>query len=382
LVNKLFKELKEAGNTVLVVEHDPDVIKIADHIIDIGPNAGTKGGEIVYQGSYEGLKNSNTLTGKFLNTPNKRQNPLRKSEEYFQITNATANNLKNISVDIPKKIFVCITGVAGSGKSSLIHEEFVKRNPESIVLDQSPVGQSERSNSATYTGVFDLIRKEFAKANKVSSSLFSFNSKGACPKCNGLGYITIDMAFLDSVKSKCEECDGKRYSKEVLKYTYKGKNIFDVLELTINQAYDFFKSAEIQSKLKLLIEVGLGYLKLGQPLSTLSGGECQRVKLASELHKQGNIYIMDEPTTGLHMSDIKKIIDLMNKLVDNGNSLIVIEHNLDVINNSDWTIDIGREGGIAGGELIFEGTPDQITDCEDSYTGKYLNDYRKRKYEC
>ncbi len=382
LVNELFKELKEAGNSVLVVEHDPDVIKIADHIIDIGPYAGAKGGEVVYQGNYDGLIKSYTLTGKFLNTQIERQKPLRSSEEFFLITNATANNLKNITVKIPKKIFVCVTGVAGSGKSSLIHNEFVKRNPKSIVIDQSPVGQSERSNSATYTGVFDLIREEFAKVNKVSSSLFSFNSKGACPKCNGLGYITIDMAFLDSVKSKCEECEGKRYSKDVLKYAYKRKNIFEVLELTINQAYEFFESVEIQSKLKLLIEVGLGYLKLGQPLSTLSGGECQRVKLASELHKQGNIYIMDEPTTGLHMSDIKKIIDLMNKLVDNGNSLIVIEHNLDVINNSDWIIDIGREGGIAGGELIFEGTPDQITDCEDSYTGKYLNDYRKRKYEC
>ena len=382
LVNELFKELKEAGNTVLVVEHDPDVIKIADHIIDIGPNAGTKGGEIVYQGSYEGLKESDTLTGEFLNSPIKRQNPIRKSDDYFNVSNATANNLKNISVDIPKKIFVCITGVAGSGKSSLIHKEFVKKNPEPIVIDQSPVGQSERSNSATYTGVFDLIRKEFAKVNNVSSSLFSFNSKGACPKCNGLGYITIDMAFLDSVKSKCEECDGKRYSKEVLKYKLKEKSIFDILELTINQAYDFFKNSEIQSKLRLLIDVGLGYLKLGQPLSTLSGGECQRVKLASELHKQGNIYIMDEPTTGLHMSDIKKIIELMNKLVDNGNSLIVIEHNLDVINNSDWIIDIGREGGIAGGELIFEGTPGQIIDCEESYTGKYLKDYRQRKYEC
>jgi len=378
LVNELFKELKEAGNTILVVEHDPDVIKIADHIIDIGPNAGSKGGEIVYQGSFEGLQKSNTLTGKFLSAPIERRNPFRKLSAHFEITNATANNLKNISVNIPKNIFVCVTGVAGSGKSSLIHKEFVRENPESIVVDQSPVGQSERSNSATYTGVFDLIRKEFAKKNGISSSLFSFNSKGACPKCNGLGYITIDMAFLDSVKSKCEECDGKRYSKEVLVYKYNEKNIFEVLELTINQVYQFFENSEIQSKLRLLIDVGLGYLKLGQPLSTLSGGECQRVKLASELHKQGNIYIMDEPTTGLHMSDIKKIIELMNKLVDNGNSLIVIEHNLDVINNSDWIIDIGLEGGIAGGELIFEGTPDQIIDCEISYTGKYLKDYRQR----
>lgn len=378
LINQLFKQLKKAGNTILVVEHDPDVIKIADHVIDIGPNAGSKGGKIVYQGSFEGLQKSNTLTGKFLSSPIEKRNLFRKSSEYFEITNATSNNLKNISVNIPKNIFVCITGVAGSGKSSLIHKEFVRRNPESIVVDQSSVGQSERSNSATYTGVFELIRKEFAKTNRTSSSVFSFNSKGACSKCNGLGYITIDMAFLDSVKSKCEECDGKRYKKEVLKYKYKGINIFEVLELTINQAYKFFDNSKIQLKLKLLIDVGLGYLKLGQPLSTLSGGECQRVKLASELHKKGNIYIMDEPTTGLHMSDIKKIIQLMNKLVDNGNSLIVVEHNLDVINNSDWIIDIGPEGGINGGELIFEGMPDQIINCEKSYTGKYLKNYRQR----
>jgi len=378
LVNELFKQLKEAGNTVLVVEHDPDVIKIADHIVDFGPYAGAKGGQIVYQGSLEGLKKSGTLTGEFLNSPLKRINPIRKSKSHFQITNGTANNLKNISISIPKQIFVCITGVAGSGKSSLIHKEFLKKHSNSIVIDQSPVGQSERSNSATYTGVFDLIRKEFAKANKINASLFSFNSKGACTKCNGLGYITIDMAFLDSIKSKCEECEGKRFNKTVLKYNYKGKNIANVLNLTINQAYQFFDSPEIQTKLKLLIDVGLGYLQLGQPLSTLSGGECQRVKLASELHKNGNIYIMDEPTTGLHMSDIKIIVELMNTLVNNGNSLIVIEHNLDVINNSDWIIDIGPEGGGAGGELIFEGTPDEIIHCKKSYTGKYLNDYRHR----
>ena len=316
-----------------------------------------------------------SLTSKIFNKPILRKRSLRKSNEYFQICNATANNLKNLSLKIPKKLFVCITGVAGSGKSSLMHKEFVKKYPEAIIIDQSPVGQSDRSNSATYTGVFDLIRKEFAKCNDVSSSLFSFNSKGACPKCNGLGQITIDMAFLDSVKSKCEACNGKRYNNQVLKYHYQEKNIFEVLELTINQAYHFFIHAEIRSKLQLLLDVGLGYLKLGQALSTLSGGECQRVKLASELHQQGNIYIMDEPTTGLHMSDINKIIELMNKLVTNGNSLLVIEHNLDVINNADWIIDIGPEGGALGGELLFEGTPEQLISYEKSYTGKYLKKY-------
>ncbi|NLR91441.1 ATP-binding cassette domain-containing protein [Flammeovirga agarivorans] len=376
LVNELFKELKAGGNTVLIVEHDPDVIKIADHIIDIGPHAGVKGGKIMYQGDFKGLQRADTLTGKFLHTPIPKKEPIRNSNEYFTIEKATSNNLKNITVKIPKELFVCITGVAGSGKSSLIHQEFLKKNAKAIVIDQSPVGQSERSNSATYTGVFDLIRKVFAKQNKVSSALFSFNSKGACPKCNGLGYITIDMAFLDAVKSKCEECNGKRYNHEVLTYKYQGKNIHEVLELTIQQAYEFFAIKEIQLKLKLLIDVGLGYLKLGQPLSTLSGGECQRVKLASELHKEGNIYIMDEPTTGLHMSDIQKIIELMNQLVDNGNSLIVIEHNLDVINNADWIIDIGPEGGIAGGELVFEGTPDKIVLSKTSYTGRYLKEYK------
>jgi excinuclease UvrABC ATPase subunit len=371
----LFKDLKAAGNTVLVVEHDPDVIKIADHVIDIGPNAGYKGGEIVYQGDYEGLKSSNTLTGKFLNQKIETSKVKRERTGAFQITNAVANNLKNVSLKIPKNIFVCVTGVAGSGKSSLIHKEFVPQHKDVVLIDQSPVGQSERSNSATYTGVFDLIRKEFANANGVSSSLFSFNSKGACPKCKGLGYITIDMAFLDSVKSKCEECDGKRYRSEVLDYDYKGKNIAEVLDLTINQAYTLFDNQEIKERLRLLIDVGLGYLTLGQPLSSLSGGECQRVKLASELHKRGNIYVMDEPTTGLHMSDIDTIIKLMNKLVDNGNSLIVIEHNLDVINSSDWIIDIGPEGGIAGGDIVFEGKPEDIVNCKKSYTGKYLKEY-------
>lgn len=376
LVNELLIDLKKAGNTVLVVEHDPDIIKIADHIIDIGPHAGADGGQVVYQGSFANLKKSETLTGRFLSKSIKRISSLRQSNEYFEVSNANANNLKNITVNIPKKVFVCVTGVAGSGKSSLVHQEFVKRYPESIVIDQRPIGQSERSNSATYTGVFDLIREAFAQANKVSSSLFSFNAKGACHKCKGLGYTVIDMAFLDSIKSKCEACEGKRYNNEVLTYTINDKNIFDVLEMTISEAYIFFENPKIQSRLKLLIDVGLSYLKLGQALSTLSGGECQRVKLASELHKKGNIYIMDEPTTGLHMSDIKKIIELMNKLVENGNSLIVIEHNLDVINHADWIIDIGKEGGTCGGELVFEGTPEQIISCKKSYTGKYLKSYR------
>jgi len=375
LVNELLIKLKNQGNSVLVVEHDPDVIKIADEVVDIGPNAGINGGQIIYQGSYENLHHANTLTAKYLSASIAIKQNVRKSKTYFSIENAKANNLKNITVQIPKNILVCITGVAGSGKSSLIHKEFLRKYPQAIVVDQNPIGQSERSNPATYTGVFDLIRKEFAKANKVNAALFSFNSKGACPVCKGLGQITIDMAFLDSVKSTCEVCSGKRYKKDVLQYKLQNKSIVDVLELTINQANTFFKDYEIKNRLQLLIDVGLGYLKLGQSLSTLSGGECQRVKLVSELRKKGNVYILDEPTTGLHMSDIAKIKEIMNTIVDNGNSLIVIEHNLDVISDADWILDIGPEGGVAGGKLVFEGTPQEIVHCKMSHTGRYLSRY-------
>lgn len=377
LVNGLLKQLRDSGNSVLVVEHDPDVIKIADHIIDIGPKAGVKGGQVVFQGTFNELKENNTLTSQHLSSAVVLKQNVRQHRGYFYIKNATANNLKDISVNIPKNTLTCITGVAGSGKSSLIHKELLKTDNDAIVIDQNPVGQSERSNPATYTGVFDLIRKAFSKANKISAAQFSFNSNGACPVCKGLGYITIDMAFLDSVKSTCEECSGKRFKNEALKYKLHNKSIIDVLEMTINQAKTFFTDTEIQNRLKLLIEVGLGYLKLGQPLSTLSGGECQRIKLSSELQKKGNIYVLDEPTTGLHMSDINKIKEIMNRLVDNGNSLIVIEHNLDIISDSDWVIDIGPEGGIAGGEIIFEGTPTELISIEKSYTGKYLKEYTR-----
>ncbi|TKG94188.1 excinuclease ABC subunit UvrA [Puteibacter caeruleilacunae] len=375
LVNEHLKELRDGGNSVLVVEHDPDVIKIADHIIDIGPHAGVKGGQVVFEGTYADLQMADTLTAKHLSSKNKLKQDVRTSNQYCSIENATTNNLKDVSVDIPLNTLTCITGVAGSGKSTLIHKEFLENHQDAIVIDQNPVGQSERSNPATYTGVFDYIRKAFAKANKVSAALFSFNSTGACDNCKGLGYITIDMAFLDSVKSTCEECEGKRFKSDVLAYKYNGKTIVDVLEMTINQAKAFFTDTEIKDRLQMLVEVGLGYLKLGQPLSTLSGGECQRIKLASELQKKGNIYILDEPTTGLHMSDINKIKEIMNRLVDNGNSVIVIEHNLDVISDADWIIDMGPEGGIAGGKIVFEGTPNDIIKRTDSFTGQYLYQY-------
>lgn len=375
LVNDLLIALRDAGNTILVVEHDPDVIKIADHIVDMGPKAGRSGGKVVYQGSYEGLKKSNSLTGNMLKKGAPDKKTYRKAQEYFYIKDANDNNLKNVSVAIPKNIFTCITGVAGSGKSSLIHQAFLREYPDSIIIDQSPIGKSVRSNPATYTGVFDDIRKLFGSVNKVDPSLFSFNAKGACSKCKGVGFLKIDMAFLDPVKTQCEQCGGKRYNEKALVHLYKGKNIANVLDLTINEALQFFDQQSILKKLSLLEKVGVGYLSLGQSISTLSGGECQRVKLASELHKEGNIYILDEPTTGLHLSDISLIIKLFDELVDHGNTLIVIEHSLDIIHVADWIIDIGPEGGIAGGEVVFEGTPSEIKEHPTSYTGRFLKRY-------
>ncbi len=370
LVEMLFK-LKEKGNSVFVVEHDPDLIKNAEYLIDIGPKAGTFGGEIVYSGTFEGLKNSQGLTSKYLNkTP--EINARKKWKDFIEIKNASLHNLKNVSTKIPKGVLTCVTGVAGSGKSSLINEVFIKENSGAIIIDQSPVGKSSRSIPATYIGVFDLIRKEFANATNSNPSLFSFNSKGSCPKCNGLGTISIEMSFLDEVRITCDECNGKRYIEEVLKLKYKDKNIYEVLNMTIKELVDFFENKDIRRKLEILCKVGLDYLELGQPLSTLSGGECQRIKLASELHKKGNVYVMDEPTTGLHMADIDKLMKIIKDLVDNDNTVVVIEHNLDVAMQADWIIDLGPEGGSRGGEILFEGTPEELIKCEKSYTGRYL----------
>ncbi|REH48753.1 excinuclease ABC A subunit [Tenacibaculum gallaicum] len=376
LVADLLKELRSQGNTILMVEHDPDLIKIADHIVDMGPHAGSRGGEVVFQGSFDELLKAKTLTGTYINQKISVKKNFRNWSNYFEVNNATANNLKNINVKIPKGVFVCVTGVAGSGKSSLIHKEFLNSYPNAVVIDQSPVGKSIRSNPATYTGVFDQIRDLFAEKNpRTKSSLYSFNADGACENCKGLGCILMDLAFMDPIKTTCEKCNGNRYKDDVLKHKLNSKTIVDVLELTVSQAIEFFNDSKILKKLNVLQEVGLGYLQLGQPLSTLSGGECQRVKLASELHKEGNIYILDEPTTGLHLSDITKIIELLEKLVNKGNSVIVIEHSLDIMNNADWIIDIGPEGGKNGGELIFEGTPIELQMKSESYTSKFLNLY-------
>ncbi len=371
-MNELLQQLRDKGNTVIVVEHDLDVIKVADHIVDIGPHAGTKGGTVVYEGDYNGLLESDTLTGTYMKQSLPLKPTFRQPKEKLPIKKAKINNLRNINVDIPTGVLTVVTGVAGSGKSSLINQAFLRQHPGAIVIDQSPVGANTRSNPATYTGILDDVRKAFAKANDVSASLFSFNSEGACENCQGLGVVYFDAGVLDAVKIPCEVCSGKRFKDEVLNYHLNGKSITDVLEMTIAQALDFFDIDKVVSKLQALNDVGIGYLTLGQPLSTLSGGECQRIKLASELHKKGSIYVMDEPTTGLHRSDISQLLTIMNRLVDSGNSVIVIEHNLDVIRNADWIIDMGPEGGSKGGQVIFEGTPKDLLSVKDSYTSAYL----------
>lgn len=371
-LNELLGKLRDKGNTVIVVEHDPDVIKVADHIVDVGPHAGTRGGEIVFEGSFENLAKSDTLTGRYIKRSVSIKDRFRKPAGKLPVTNARVNNLHNVSVDIPTGVLTVVTGVAGSGKSSLINHVFLKQHPKAIVIDQSAVGTSTRSNPATYTGVMDDVRKAFAKTNNVSASLFSFNSEGACQNCQGLGVIYTDLAFLDAVKTPCEICEGKRFKEEVLAYKLDGKSISEVLELTVEQSLDYFQQADIRRKLQAMSDVGLDYLTLGQPLSTLSGGECQRIKLASELHKKGSIYVLDEPTTGLHMSDIGHLLSIMNRLVDSGNTMIVIEHNLDVIKNADWIIDMGPDGGTKGGKVMFEGTPRELLENKDSITSIYL----------
>ncbi|MBC1961200.1 excinuclease ABC subunit UvrA [Listeria welshimeri] len=371
-LNELLIKLRDKGNTILVVEHDPDVIKIADHIVDVGPEAGKNGGEIQFVGSYEDLLKSDTLTGRFLNRHLPINDQPRAPKGFLSTEKSSRFNLKNIQANIPKEVLTVITGVAGSGKSTLIHSVFLKEYPDAIVIDQSAAHANIRSNPATYTGIMDSIRKAFGKENDVSPSLFSYNSKGACENCKGLGFTTMDLAFMDSIRTPCEVCHGKRFQDSVLEYKLDGKSISDVLELTVSEALQFFTDKKILKKITAMTEVGIGYVTLGQPLSTLSGGECQRLKLANELHKKGSIYIMDEPTTGLHMSDIEHILTIIHSLVNKGNTVIVIEHNVDIIRNTDWIIDLGPEGGSAGGQIIFEGVPLDLLKNNQSLTAQYL----------
>ncbi len=371
-LNELLVKLRDKGNTVIVVEHDPDVIKVADYIVDVGPKAGLSGGRIVYEGSYDGLLKAGTLTGEYIGRSLPIKSKPRKGSDFYETKKSSLHNLKNVSLRIPKGIFTVVTGVAGSGKSTLVNGVFAKEFKDAIIIDQSAVSANLRSNPATFTGIMDQIRKLFAEENKVSAGLFSYNSEGACEACKGRGYIETDLSFMDAAQTVCEECGGKRFRQEVLLYKYNGKSIVEVLDMTIAEAVEFFNQKEIRNKLKLIVDVGLHYMTLGQPLDTLSGGECQRLKLAKELSKKGNIYIMDEPTTGLHMSDITSILAIIDRLVDKGNTVIVIEHNLDVIRNADWIIDIGVEGGSKGGEILYEGIPAELKSSRESITAKYL----------
>jgi excinuclease UvrABC ATPase subunit len=372
-LNELMVQLRDKGNSVLVVEHDPDVIVVADHVIDMGPGAGKHGGEIVYEGSVAGLRKARTPTGRCLQRGLVLKREVRKPQGELRLRKATLHNLKKVDVDIPCGVLTAVTGVAGSGKSSLISGELLRRHREIISVDQSPVAASSRSNLATYVGVHDTIRKLFAHANARSASLFSSNSAGACPACKGLGEIHLDLAFMDAVTSLCEVCKGRRFTDEVLSLHLRGKNIDDVLRLTTEEAVTFFgREDDIRLPLERAVEVGLGYMTLGQPLSTLSGGERQRVKLATELGNVGRIYVMDEPTTGLHMSDVDRLLRLIDRLVDTGNSVIVIEHNLAVIAQADWVIDMGPGAGRAGGTIVSQGPPIEVMHDPASLTGIFL----------
>jgi len=352
----LLRHLRDKGNTVLVVEHDPDVIAMADHVIDIGPGAGDAGGIVVFEGSVAALRRADTPTGRCLSRPAQVNAAPRTPSGWLPLKQVSLHNLKDVSVAIPEGVLTVVTGVAGSGKSSLINGAFVRAYPETVCIDQGAIGGSRRSNPATYTGILDPIRRLFAQANTASASLFSANSGGACPVCKGIGTTETDLAFMEPIVSICERCRGRRFTDEVLQYRLRGKNIGEVLAMRVAEARGFFDEADIQPALARLDEVGLAYLSLGQPLSSLSGGERQRLKLATELAQSGRLYVFDEPTSGLHLSDIDRLLRLLDRLIERGATVIVIEHQLDVIARADWLIDMGPEAGHAGGRVMFEGT--------------------------
>ncbi|WP_354519332.1 excinuclease ABC subunit UvrA [Lysobacter enzymogenes] len=374
-LNAMLRRLRDKGNSVLVVEHDPDVIAIADEIVDMGPGAGRLGGEVVYQGSVAGLKRSSTLTGRFFARHKRLKSAPRIARDWLPVRNARLHNLKGVTVAFPVGVLTVVSGVAGSGKSSLVNGEFAHRFPDVVCIDQSALRGSRRSNTASYTGLLDGIRRQFAQANQVDVGLFSANSSGACPECNGLGLIEIDLAFMDPIERVCESCAGRRFRAEVLQYKLHGLAIDEVLRLTVADARAFFAESDLQRMLRQLEDVGLGYLSLGQPLSTLSGGERQRVKLAMELEREGGIYILDEPTTGLHLSDVDRLLGLMERLVDNGATLIVIEHNLEVMAQADWIVDIGPGAGRDGGRVVYQGPVLDLPTAKESVTAAHLKRY-------
>jgi len=369
----IIQGIKAKENTVLIVEHDPDLVKIADHIIDMGPGSGTQGGDIVYQGNFKELAYSKGKTGAYFAAPRSINQQPRQPAGWYPLKKANLHNLKNISVAIPQQVLTVVTGVAGSGKSTLMSKVLPQQYPQVKLIDQSPLRGSIRSNLLTYLGLADNVRQLFARTNKVSAALFSSNSEGACTNCKGQGVAKIDLAFMDDIEAPCEVCAGSGFKPEVLAYTYGGKNIAEVLQLTIAQAQTFFDGADFISGLDILVELGMDYMTLGERLSDFSGGERQRLKLSSELGNAHSLLVLDEPSTGLHPSDTQKLMILLNRLVDQGNSMVVIEHNLDIIAQADWVIDIGPGAGKQGGELVFSGTVPGLLQQPNSATALYLN---------
>ncbi|MET8786809.1 excinuclease ABC subunit UvrA [Streptomyces sp. NPDC004589] len=378
-MNDLLLRLRDKGNTVLVVEHKPEVIAIADHIVDLGPGAGTGGGTVCFEGTVEGLRAGGTITGRHFDDRAALKESVRKSDGALEIRGASANNLHDVDVDVPLGVLTVITGVAGSGKSSLVHGS-IPAAAGVVSVDQSPIRGSRRSNPATYTGLLEPIRKAFAKANGVKPALFSANSEGACPTCNGAGVVYTDLAMMAGVASTCEECEGKRFEASVLDYRFGGRDISEVLALSVTEAEEFFGAGEAHTPaahriLERLADVGLGYLTIGQPLTTLSGGERQRLKLATHMADKGGVYVLDEPTTGLHLADVEQLLGLLDRLVDSGKSVIVIEHHQAVMAHADWIIDLGPGAGHDGGRIVFEGTPADLVAACSTLTGEHLAAY-------
>ncbi|MCX3060530.1 excinuclease ABC subunit UvrA [Streptomyces beihaiensis] len=378
-MNNLLLRLRDKGNTVLVVEHKPEAIAIADHVVDLGPGAGTEGGTVCYEGPLEGLRGSGTVTGRHLDDRAQIKESVRKPTGKLAVRGANAHNLRDVDVDIPLGVLTVVTGVAGSGKSSLVHGS-IPAHEGVVAVDQTAIRGSRRSNPATYTGLLDPIRKAFAKANGVKPALFSANSEGACPTCNGAGVIYTDLAMMADVSTVCEDCGGKRYDASVLDYTFGGRDISDVLAMPVAEAEEFFGSGDARIPaahriLTRLADVGLGYLTLGQPLTTLSGGERQRLKLATNMGDKGGIYVLDEPTTGLHLADVEQLLGLLDRLVDSGKTVIVIEHHQAVMAHADWIVDLGPGAGHDGGRIVFEGTPADLVAARTTLTGEHLAEY-------